>query len=719
MPASNTYDVVMGSAPPHPTKIDFLRYNQKLIETRRRQSTGARTGPTYYIASSGSSGNNGTSTSTPKDIGSVNGLVSALTAQNEIDGARILFRRGDLYRLTAKIASIDKDNILFGVYGESSMARPVFSFFSILFNSGLSWTNQNSGTAAKNRWTIALSSASSNPSSATRLGWIAEVADPFNPYMYVTSATAVEDNPRSFWIQNQGSSATVHINPGYLVRGTNTEATKRDPGTINFEATPAYATAAEYPIAFEVGLNDRDTGKCWFQNLSFRGWGCAAIDNCGSTCSIKFESGNDAANYVSDCDEYYSGRHHMSQETGSIEGGYAVWERIDYGYISQANTLGSTHLNSYAGLGKNESYYIDCTQRFGSLPDQWASFANKALLGHGEISFTGPMFAHSSSDSFPIGYWVSINTKTEDNRGQYPYATCGYLNDRFTVGNCPGTDTDPTSWRVYWINRDCRTNGFTGTTESANGSGRNVQLGSRAWYINPKIRYHKSWTGSNLIQSVDGFFALVNADFEVRETTTSQPATFFSASVANNLRVWWYGGRFRTYADMAIAQEPAGQLRATFFAGAAATNLRIAGVVLENAWQKTISLSNISVGGTPTNSNTIIRYLAGHRITDADETWRRGFNQATGYIDLDGVNGGRCLSGTFVSDDSPLLALIPARPFDDVAFDYPEYDFDFKQRPTSRAIGLYDLFAKSSGGGIPASGASPSTGSDGFVRGVI
>ncbi len=398
----------------------------------------------------------------------------------------------------------------------------------------------------------------------------------------------------------------------------------------------------------------------------------------------------------------------MSQETGVGEGGYVVWERIRYGYISQANTLGSNFMNSYCAGGKQETYYVDCTQRFGSLPDQWASFANKPLLGHGEISFMGPHFAHCSSGN-KLGYWCSINDRTEDNRTQYPYATCGYMNERFTTSDLPGTDDDPLSWRVYWIGRECLTGGFTGTTEAGVSGGRNIQLCSRAWYINPKLRFHKSWGGSGYIQSVDGFYSLINADIEIIDTSTTNSGTLFVASVASSLRVWWYGGRLRAFATMPFSEEAVGNVRATFVAGASATNIRIAGVLLERPWQRVLSWSNSSIGSSPANNDTYLRYLAGLGVIDANQTFRRGFNGATGYVDLDSVTGGVSLSGPNLSDNSPLVGIVPVRPFSDVGFDFPEYDFDLKQRPASRSIGLYEPFSKitaSAGGG---GGSSMST----------
>jgi hypothetical protein len=454
MVQANAYTTLVG-APPDVNTLAFLRWKDDYTFQRKSPCMFRRT-TRYYIDPVG--GNDGNAGTTPALAWASMTPVRTRIAAGD-DNVAFLFKRGtQILDHAGTLINNGNNGLYFGSYGPAQAAKPIISNFTIrLAAASITWTDAGSG-----RWTATIpGSGVNNPSGATAWGWIREQANPFNPYTYVDSTGKVESTTYSFFV----SGTTIHLNPG----------TGIDPNTVSYEAVPYPGSvgAMVHGLAIRSGCTNT-----WINGLRFDGWGCVPVSN-GGSYGIKFEGIDDEVAYISDCEEYYGGRHALSIE-GNSSGGYSVWERCTQGYL--VSISGCTFFNQYQPSGLSEAVFKDCCVRFGQLPSDVTGASSNWVKGDALVG--AAFYGHTSSDSFQNALLIVDGFVSLDERGKWDRATT--CKDRFYVfpRQYPGNEYDPSTCRVFVIN--WRPNKATATLADNSGTSRVVYPSflEKAIYIN-------------------------------------------------------------------------------------------------------------------------------------------------------------------------------------------------------------------------------------------
>lgn len=720
MPTITTATTLCGAMPaPHTSA--FLRWCDDYISRRKRQCVGKRA-TVYYIAANGNDSNNGTSPSTPWQTYA---KVISHVGANPAGGYSFLFRRGDTFR-SATGLNLSAPNVHFGSYGplgNYTSDLPIISHFTVQWPAGSLWTLVSGTTYSASVPSIGVN----NPSGAATVGFIRATIDPLVPLLAHNSQANCEATAFSFFV----NAGTVYINLGGV-----------DPNSLDFEAVPVSGSPPD-----GIRILNGSTGL-WVDGLRGDGWGAGSqglnATTSANTSWIVNLAGGTAAEaehvcYISDCECYYHGAHALSQEPGGFGGTHIVENCIvGYGY-NKINGL--TFYNTYAGTARQECVFRNCNVRFGALPHNWGGVGGNVAFG--EIGKTKAFFGHTNaSPTNPLGLYLNIDCTILDERTPDNRATaCGI--DLAWPSTAAGgflfqgmSATDPAAQRCFFINfrmPRCRTiNSSTPVT-------------GNPWFvfINSHLYIRKTWTGgapNRLMSESNAIYINTIFDLEceggdtvslfemltlpaagprlinclvIVRGHTSAPSTnrfhFTNSNSQDRLRIGNTVIICDRWRDGGAAVDGSGiegwLARDTF--GSSAKN-------------DSNSLANVAIAGCATaNSAPWLSFSAAAGLV----------NLATAnntYPDLGAFSGGsdparRLFAGGYTLDPaSPLVGAGAAIPFPTKTDTppAPEYDFFGRRRPTIPSIGPFDLLNVSAGSGVPASGSSPSAGSDGFVRGV-
>ena len=167
--------------PPLPNTQSFLDWRQQRFDYYVNKASNATVDTTYYFSNSGSNANDGLTPATAKQtLSAANALL--------VSGQRtqILFDRGS--KFLGGILAPANGTFKFGAYG--SGAKPRITTF-----------NSSGYLTTDSAWSVSSGNMYVKTSTPTkRIGWIREVASPYNPYMYVTTTTLCQQMPYS-WTQ--------------------------------------------------------------------------------------------------------------------------------------------------------------------------------------------------------------------------------------------------------------------------------------------------------------------------------------------------------------------------------------------------------------------------------------------------------------------------------------------------------------------------------------
>jgi hypothetical protein len=781
MPNVSTFSAVAGAMPAQ-TSSKFLPWTQTLRDRRRRQCVFKRATTFYIDPVNGDDNNTKTqaqSQATPWKT--LTNVRKALTGDGTTIGGQagfatpvtntaFLFKRGTMIR-DASGLEVSTDALHFGSYGpnvagsDTKMVKPIISAFTIQWLNGVTVTTPGGAT---NRRQVSLTASATvlNPTNATTIGWfrfdrsatlagfanIITWCDPFT-YCSGTSVSAGQDATAYAKIEAQDlsfycdSNGVVNVNFGNLLR------TVADPNAISagtcFEATPGVGSNNSAPDGLRI---KNGASRLWVEGLCFEGFGCQSISYQNAS-GIRNGGGTEDVAYIANCESYYGGRHMISHEaddiaTGNHQGGVHFVENCVVGYTSPSG--GASCLNSFSAQGNHETYFVGNVIRFGCLPVDSTNttlYAANTFTGPGQVDKVPAFYGHTGFPSgasngtggtpcFPVALYLNISNRIIDERDQYPNATVACeawtFSDELRGQNAflAGTENDPTTYKVIIIDWQSPRYRSVAQQPAMLAYSRTMFINTRH-YIRPGYTTLYWWAGStnaiwlNSIFEIDceGAGTVSNlvqfCIFNQTTSTTIKPRLM-------NCEILVRGGDSTGYVAIANAN----------FAEAGAWGIPMGNCIISNP---DALLAGYSVGmkvcyGTgafsannlPVNSSNYLRYIGIYGAVGANPggfPLVRGFDQATGFIDLSVANsdvfglayGADSLAGitqaanasfplrTSIASDSPVAKVGNANPFSDVLTSLgmckaPEYDFFGMARPGKPSLGPIDVMSSGRGG---------------------
>ena len=421
----NTYVDLVG-APPAVNTVAFLRWVEDYTYRRKAECVFRRSSSRYIDPVGGNDANDGL---LPTTAWASLTNVRADIAANVSDRAYLFKRGGRILDTLGMRLNGTNDRLYFGAYGNPMAIKPTISHFTIRLDAGsIVWTDQGGG-----RWSATIPGAgATNPSGATQWGWIREQLDPFNPYKSVDGTAQVEAQEYTFYV----TGTTIHLNPGLGV----------DPNTVYYEAVPYTGSAATEPFGLAIVPGATQT---WVDGLLFEGWGCVPYANIGAQ-GVQFGGGDDDVSYVSDCEDYYGGRHAFSHEATGAAGGYSIWERCTTGFA--CSVAGAAHFNQYMQYGEAETVWKDCCLRFGYLPCDRSIASPGDRWDIGAARYGANFGGHTGGSAYKNALMIVNGFQALDERALFPRATS--CKDRFSLNmtNYPGFADQPETIRVFVLN---------------------------------------------------------------------------------------------------------------------------------------------------------------------------------------------------------------------------------------------------------------------------
>lgn len=411
----STYTDLAGTIP-SPLTLEFRDWYETLLAARVAECDVAR-GTTYYISTSGSSGNNGTSTSTPKIFSDINGLISGSSGN-----IAILLRQGDEFATTSGI-NIGKDNVTIGTYGTSSVngAKPlIHCFTNSIASGGSTWTLENNGSATEGD----LYSASRS----TAVGWLREKGSPvsdaqrLNPLRYFDTKAEVQVNPWSWtWI---GADNKLYVNCGDGV----------DPNTKVWEYSDASSAADD-------GVNIAGVTGCLLDGIRVDGWGAYPSASQVTNYGIRISGSMSAKTAViRNCDAFYTGNHAIGSVTTA--GGYLTVIGCRAGYVNDTTWGGGS--STYVWYSDNstgmEVLVDSCVAKYGALP--WETLGNWKKTAPPHQGW----YTHSGAGTMAL-YIMNNCRDTQETWATHWTSTIGCL--AADTANLPGTDSDLSTYRAF------------------------------------------------------------------------------------------------------------------------------------------------------------------------------------------------------------------------------------------------------------------------------
>jgi hypothetical protein len=335
----------------------------------------------------------------------------------------------------------------------------------------------------------------------------------------------------------------------------------------------------------------------------------------------------------------------------------------------------------------------------------------------------GAFYGHTGTASDKAALYLSIGCGCLDDRGANPRATA--YADSFSFaevgqGFCPGTNADPLSWRVFFID-------YKGSRVRSTATVGHAFLANRTHFINCVLRIRRTWNGS----TPDPWFRqadtlgvhFTNCIFEL-VSEHSDFSILFSPSSGSVIgpRLMNCALIFRGTSDGTSSPHLYLNLSSLRDKLRLGNTLLIADSVYApgaptSGYPAQIALSRTSGTNYPLNGTDSLRYLAVAGCVVADSSPHVGFGNATGLVNLGTENNtfsaftrptGRGNSDHVgysmhdVDEDSPLYAAGNTNPFADKGdcLPAPTYDFYGRPRPSTPSIGPFDaLTLPASGGG--------------------
>lgn len=399
-----TYDQVAGSIP-SPTSAEWFVWYNALKQARLDYSMQPRA-QTFYFSTSGNDATGDGSQANPWQS-----LAKARAILTQTGGnVALLFKRGDEFYDTFGL-NVSQPMVTIGAYGDTNLAKPMFSAFTIKMNANTNLWTQVAGT---NSWTA---------SASTMIGWIRNATSDvsrLSPYTYLQTSNAVSSISRS-WTWNNG---TLYLNPGAGV----------NPNTINWEAVGN--------IAQDGILMSGDGGL--ITDIRADGWGCVAgqqYQNWG----IKLAPANNWSVVAMNTESYYNGRHGTSVHSylPSSTGGFALLLNNVSGYTNGTASQ-TTIFNTFSPGGGNEVISEGNIARFGRLPDF-------NLIGGGIDTQTPAFYGHTGNQP---GQTMALNISVNDKVIREFYQGASYTSGMNTVDTrtLPGDNSVLSSLRHFVVN---------------------------------------------------------------------------------------------------------------------------------------------------------------------------------------------------------------------------------------------------------------------------
>ena len=478
---------IPSETPPLPSSTAWFAWRQARVNYWDARAQNATVDATYYFAASGSDLNDGLTTGTPKQT-----LAAANALMVGAQRVRILFNRGDKFigGLTTSGSGVFK----IGAYGSGS--KPSITTF-----------NGTGYADADNAWTLDTGNMYRKTTAPTKaIGWIREVANPYNPYMYLTTTALVQLLPYS-WTQTIGS-ATFTANsgtdvftsvghgltlnkivwldnsggalPGNVSRRTNYFVINPTADTFQLSLTSGgsainissngsgtntwYTMTGLYinmggtdpnTVNLEVTPDFNDHTEGWanttsgagniylIEDVIFDGHGAVPGQDSGIACyGLHANARNTDIFVVKRCETYYNGRHGIGHTNGG-DGGVFVVRDSGAGYCS----IDATSFVSFGTGTGLESHYENTYNPFGKLPSNDYAGLYGGPAYHGGPSSSG-IYAHTGGVG-TLKMFSVWNHDFQDNRLTFNRAT--YEIGDITGANLRGTATDLSSIRA-WFN---------------------------------------------------------------------------------------------------------------------------------------------------------------------------------------------------------------------------------------------------------------------------
>lgn len=501
MVQTNTFRELMNcSAPPDIDSAEFIPWCYEYVARRIAPCFFKRLTVRYIDADNGDDARSG---ETPATSGATGAWASIDPVRTEVQtnnrqGWAFLFRQGMEYRVTGGQVLIDQPGNYFGSYGPNIALptysvgniaalyaspgsadfqfnfvnqKPRFSFWTMRWlGSSASWTN-----SAGDRWSTTVGAADINPNigpgggtAVTRVGWLRVRGAGATRYGFLSYApplkcvdsTAKVEATAFTWYCD--SSGNLHVNAGTGV----------DPNNYDFEGVPS--TAATTNGCFDVQDGGTNT---LFEGLIGDGFDCDAW-NQKNASFIRFNQSNDDVAVALDCESYYNGRHAMSSEHQTA-GGYAV---VIGGRAGLCNPIhGASCFNSFGSDGNHETVFMDTWNVFGDLPNDVAGSIK--TLAHSEARCTSPWYGHvgftgspgTGTASDPVGLYLNIDCGLVDLRDKFPGVTANLTSFAFDVSKPEYSgrffdnfsDKTPGSGRAYVIGYQCESHAESTTRNEA------------------------------------------------------------------------------------------------------------------------------------------------------------------------------------------------------------------------------------------------------------
>ena len=311
-------------------------------------------GTTYHFAQSGDDSTGDGSEGNPwKTIAKAQAQIDAAGQNADL---RLRFNRGDIWKETTGILT-DKDNITIDAYGTG--AKPEFNRFTVEY------------LAADDEWTLAAGDRYT-VSEANDIAWIREIDDKYGEtrgthLIRQDSAANVEATDNSWWWDS--GTNTLHIN----LAGDN-------PNDIDLEAVITNAVS---------GVEFQGDG-CRAENIIADGWGCSRTDTSTQDQGFTNRSFNDDANYYKGVEAFYGTSHTLAHNAPGVTvgvGGKSYWYDCVSGF-TKYNSSGETVFNSFSQEGGQETWFVNCEVRYGTLKSSDWSYATLNTRGIGFFCHT-------------------------------------------------------------------------------------------------------------------------------------------------------------------------------------------------------------------------------------------------------------------------------------------------------------------------------------------
>lgn len=333
-PASNNFanwTTSYGNVPNIATGYtSWLQWKNKRISQFENKCPSNRSLTFYFDAT------NGNDSTGDGSIGNPYKTLSLAQTQLDFYGSstvplRMRFKRGEVWSESTGLNASSYNNITIDDYGTGNL--PFFNCFSQQYTAG-GWT-----LASGNRYTRA---------ETNDIAWVREILDRLGEtrgthLIRMDSSANCEATANSFfWGTN-----VLHVN----LNGDN-------PNNASFYLE-AVISNTENGVVF-----GGDGCRC--ENIRADGYGCNRTTSATQVQPFSnWSTGNDA-NLFKGCEGYFSGSHVIAHYVGGSSGGKSMFLNCIAGF-TKYNAGGETVFNTYSNTGGQETWFVNCTCKYGTL----------------------------------------------------------------------------------------------------------------------------------------------------------------------------------------------------------------------------------------------------------------------------------------------------------------------------------------------------------------